>query len=249
MKEMNQLYEMMTNHTSIRAYTEAPVKEDDLHKIINAAIHGPSSINGQQWSVVVVKNQETKKKIADLTGGQVWIEKAPVFLMFVGDYYRTAKALAKQQQSFANMESIEATMVASVDAGIAFSSAMTMAESLGYGIVPIGSVRREPYQLIELLDLPEYVYPIVGMCIGVPAEKPGLKPRFPYQVMVHEEKYNRQIDQALTDYDQVIEEYMTQRTNGQDSRNWSQGVGAVYSRVYFPKVKGSLEQQGYTNTK
>lgn len=246
---MQNIYELMTNHRSIRAYQEEKVKEEDLKQILEAAIHGPSSINGQQWSVIVIRDQEVKKKIAALTGGQVWIEKAPVFLLFVGDYYRVSKAMKKQNESFENMASIEATMVASVDAGIAFSNAMNMAESLGYGIVPIGAVRREPDELIDLLSLPQYVYPIVGMCIGVPAEKPMLKPRFPYEMMVHEEQYQTDIDAALSAYDETVKAYMKERTGGKEIKSWSEGVAGVYKRVYFPKVKDSLTRQGYENTK
>lgn len=243
------LYEIMKNHKSKRKYKGQDVDENDMEKILEAARLAPSSINGQQWSVIVVKDEKKKKEFAELTGGQKWIEDAPVFLVFVADYYRTAIALEKENKEFKNIESIEAIMVSSVDVGLAFSNAMNMAESMGYGIVPIGAIRRDPEKVIELLDLPKFVYPVLGMCIGVPDEDPMKKPRFPIKAMVHKEKYNRDQEVLVDEYDETIENYMEERTEGQDVRNWSQGVSGTYSTVYFPKVYDSLKKQGFKNNK
>lgn len=243
------IYEIMKNHKSIRKYKDEDVKQDDLEKILEAAQLAPSSINGQQWSVIVIKDKEKKKEFASLTGGQKWIEEAQVFLVFVADYYRTALALEKENKEFKNIDSIEATMVSCVDIGLAFSNAMNVAESMGYGIVPIGAIRREPQRVIELLELPQYVYPVLGMCIGVPDEEPMKKPRFSKEAMVHEEKYNRDLKRLVDQYDKTIEQYMKERTNGEDVRNWSQGVSGTYSTVYFPKVYGTLKDQGFKNDK
>lgn len=243
------VYETMKNHKSIRKYKDQDVKQDDLDKILEAAQLAPSSINGQQWSIIVVKDEAKKKQFAELTGGQEWVANAPVFLVFVADYYRTAIALKKEGKEFKNIESIEATMVSAVDVGLAFSNAMNVAEQLGYGIVPIGAVRRDPEKVIELLELPELVYPVVGMCIGVPDEDPMKKPRFPKDAMIHQETYNRDLDKAVDEYDDIIKKYMDKRTDGKDIRNWSQGVSGTYSVVYFPKVYGTLKKQGFKNDK
>ena len=246
---MSQVYEVISNHVSIRKYKNEDIKNDDLDKILKSTQFAPSSINGQQWSVIVIKDKETKKKIAALAGGQEWIEQAPVFLIFVADYYRTALALKKENKEFKNIESIEATMVSCVDVGIAFSNAMNVAESMGYGIVPIGAVRREPMEIIKLLELPKYVYPILGMCIGVPDDKPMKKPRLPEEAVIHREKYNKDLEGLVNQYDETIKEYMNTRTQGKDIRTWSKGISSVYDKVYFPKVYPSLKQQGFTNDK
>lgn len=246
---MKDIYQLMTNHRSIRKYKEQEIPKTDLDKILNAAIHCPSSVNGQQFSIIVIKDKAKKDKIAELAGGQQWIAQAPVFLVFVADFYRVSQALKERDVVFANGESIENTLVGAVDCGLAFGNAMNMAESMGYGIVPIGAVRREPIELIEMLQLPPYVFPIVGMCIGVPDEMPMLKPRLPMEVMVHEETYHKDNQELIDQYNQIIKEYMTKRTDGQDVRDWGHGVSSVYKKVYYPKVKEALNQQGFTNVK
>ena len=122
------VFDTIKKHRSIRKYKDKDVKQEDLDKILEAAQLAPSSINGQQWSIIVIKNDETKKQFAELTGGQEWVAKAPVFLVFVADYYRAGIALKKEGKEFKNIESIEATMVSAVDVGLAFSNAMNVAE-------------------------------------------------------------------------------------------------------------------------
>ena len=92
---MNKVIESIQNHRSIRQYKEDAISDDMLHEIIQSAQAMPNSINGQQTSVIVVRDQETKNKIADIAGGQPWIAAAPVFILFVLDFYKTDLAAKK----------------------------------------------------------------------------------------------------------------------------------------------------------
>lgn len=243
---MNDVIKTLKEHRSIRNYTSAAVSEEHLKMIIECAIHAPSSVNGQQWSIIIVDDQEKKDEIAVLCGGQEWISKSSVFMVFLMDYYQIAKRMEEQGLPFENAASAEALMVGSVDVGIAFSNAMTAAESLGYGVVPIGAVRREPYEMIRLLELPQYVYPVLGMCIGVPEGEQALKPRLPFAAKVSHNVYDKEKSSLVHAYDKEIRDYLINRTGNPDSKTWSEAVGNIYKKVYFPKVKGSLCQQGFS---
>ena len=66
---------------------------------------------------------------------------------------------------------------------------MVAAESLGLGGVYIGGIRLNIEKLTDLLELPEYVIPLVGLSIGYPAEeKNDLKPRLPQSIVMHTNK-------------------------------------------------------------
>lgn len=244
---MNQVIETFMNHRSIRSYKEDMIKDDDLDMIIRAAQAAPSSINGQQVSIIAVKDKEKKAKIAKLTGDQSWIDQAPVFLLFAADFYRAKLAAEKNGVDLVITENLESIMVGSVDVGIAIGNAIGAAESLGLGIVPIGAVRREPMEIIKLLDLPEYVYPVAGLVVGYPKDNSSLKPRFPKEAVYHEEKYNRDLRDIIDAYDDEMSKYMEERTNGESNRNWSQTVSEIYKFVYFPKVSPTIKEQGYKN--
>lgn len=246
---MKNIYETITNHKSIRKYKDMDIPKEDLHKILNTALHAPTSINGQQCSVIVIRDKTKKQKLAELTGGQEWVEKAPVFLIFVADFARAAKAMKRNGVDIEITNSIESTLVGAVDCGIAFGSMMNLAEAMGYGIVPIGAIRNYPQEIVDMLKLPKYVYPIVGMCIGVPDEEAEVKPRFSFDTIIHEEEYKEIDDEEIDRYDEIIKEYMTKKTDGLDTRNWSQVMEKFYSYIYFPRVMEVLKKQGFDNIK
>ncbi len=244
---MNEIIQTLTSHRSIRSYKKDPVSKEYLDTIIRAAQAAPSSINGQQMSIISITEEEKKKKIAHLVGDQSWVEEAPVFLVFCADFYRTSVGLKMNGEEMAIIENIESTLVGAVDVGIALGNAIAAAESLGLGIVPIGGVRKEPEEMIKLLELPEYVFPMCGLVVGHPKDHSDLKPRFPKSAVHHEEKYNKDLEDEIKTYDKTISNYMKERTKGKESRSWSQTISKIYSHVYYPKVSDSIKKQGFKN--
>ncbi|MDK6405848.1 nitroreductase family protein, partial [Escherichia coli] len=63
------------------------------------------------------------------------------------------------------------------DAVLALHAMETAAESLGLDCVILGSILNNIPDLIELLKLPKYTYPVLGIAIGKPDQSPELKPR------------------------------------------------------------------------
>ena len=82
-----------------------------------------------------------------------------------------------EKESYA--DSTENFMVATIDTNPALASqnAALGAESLGFGIVYIGGLRTRIEDVAELLELPEGVYPVDGMCIGVADQETGISRR------------------------------------------------------------------------
>lgn len=244
---MNSTVKSILDHRSIRNYNNKPIEDDKLQAVLDCAQASPSSINGQQMSIVLIKDQSTKDKIAELTGGQTWISQAPVFMLFVADFYRAKLAADKAGEELVIAGNMEGTLVGSIDVGLAMGHAITAAESLGLGTVCIGGVRNNPDEMIKLLNLPEYVYPMVGLCLGYANEDsiPDKKPRFPQDAVVHTETYKHDLSDLLNGYDETIKDYMTKRTGGKDTRDWSHFVSSFYNRVYYPKVSGTLKDQKF----
>ncbi|MFA9398082.1 MAG: NADPH-dependent oxidoreductase [Clostridiaceae bacterium] len=246
---MNQVIETMKNHRSIRNYLDREVSEDIINELIDVAQAAPSSINGQQTSVIVIRDKQRKEKIAELAGGQHWIANAPVFLLFVADFYKVKLASEKTNKPLIITDSIESIMVASVDAGLSMQNVITAAESLELGIVPIGGIRKSPDEIIELLQLPEYTYPIVGLALGYPADNSKKKPRMPREAYRHDEVYNKEkLKDIIDKYDEDLSVYLKDIDRTQEV-NWSNQTMNVYQYVYFPKVYPSLKTQGFKNEK
>lgn len=245
---MNQTIRAIKNHRSIRSYLDKDIPNEMLTEILEAARSMPTSINGQQISIIVIKDKGKKEKIAEWAGGQPWIAQAPVFLVFVADFYKAYIACEKNGTQEVIHESIEGTLVGAFDGGLAMGAAIISAESLGLGIVPIGAVRRKPQEVIDLLGLPKYTYPLVGLVIGYPTDASAQKPKFPLETLVHVEQYQKDgVRSAIDEYDATMSKYYSDR--GDKETNWSKQVANAYQQVYFPEVYPTMKKQGFRNDK
>ncbi len=247
--KMNTITDLLRRHRSVRAYSDKTVSDELLDDLISAVQQSPSSINAQQTSLVVVRNTNTRKRISEIAGGQPWIAEAPVFITVIMDFYKTSLAGQKKGLQQKIHESLESTVVGSVDAGIILGNLITAAESLGLGIVPIGGIRNDPAEMIELLQLPPLTFPVAGLCLGYERGESYVKPRLPVSSFRHDEVYKTNgLQKTIEEYDQTLMAHWKEvgRNNGEP---WSDTVAGFYQRIYFPKVKPVLARQGFLNDK
>lgn len=242
---MNNTIDTMKNHRSIRQYLDKDVSDELINEIIKSAQAMPNSINGQQTSVIVVRDKKKKEKLAELVGNQAYVAKAPVFLVFVMDFYRTF--LAGEKTGFKQVihEDIEGILAGSVDVGIALGASVVAAESLGLGTVPIGGIRQNPEEVIELLGLPKYTFPMVGLAVGYPADESHKKPRVPFDSFKHNESYDtKAVEESIDIYDEQMSKYLNDIGRAEQEVNWSTFTSRIYQSVYYPKVKDAVTKQG-----
>ena len=97
---INQTIQLLEAHHSDRSFLADPVSDTILSQIIEAAHRGPTSINAQHISLVVVRDPAHRARIAEIANGQTWIAQAPVFITVVVDFYKTrlAAELAGKEQ-------------------------------------------------------------------------------------------------------------------------------------------------------
>lgn len=246
---MNETLKLLHTHRSERAYSDAPVSDADLDAIVEAAYRAPTSINSQQISLVVVRDAARRAEIARIAGGQPWIAKAPVFIVVIIDFNKTALAAQLAGQTQVIHESVEGFASSAVDAGIALGNLIVAARSLGLGIVPIGGIRRDPQALIDLLNLPPLTYPIVGVSIGHVETPAHQKPRLPITSFRHTEQYDATaLEPAIVEYDRTLTEYW-QSIGRSDGLPWSVNTAGAYSKVYFPETRPVTVRQGFLNDK
>lgn len=242
---MNETLKSLNAHRSIRSYSTAPVADEQLDAIISAVQHAPTSINGQALSVVVVRDPARRARIAELAGGQPWIAQAPVFLCFVLDYLKTRFACNKKGVEQATHRTLEGMLAGSVDVGIALGTAIAAAESLGLGIVPIGGIRKNPQQMIDLLGLPPLTFPMVGLVLGHPADPSRQKPRQPMAAFRHDEHYKTEgLPPLLDEYDETMKTWLKE-VGLEREGDWSQKVASVFQHAYFPDVLPTVRAQGF----
>lgn len=245
---MNEVMNTLLSHKSIRFYEERPVEEEILDQIIQATQAAPNWVNLQHVSMIAVKDKEHKEKFSELCGFQKHIAQAPVFLIFCADFYRTWLACRSKGQDFEGvMSRIDNLIVGANEVGIALGTAVVAAESFGLGTVPIGDVRLHALDMVRELNLPKYIIPMIGLCIGYPAESPGLKPRLPKEAVYFEEQYQPELDDILEQYDVAYADYLKERPSNSRVGNFTQHTADFYTPDYnhYPEVPELLKQQGF----
>jgi nitroreductase len=240
---MNQVIALLKNHRSIRKFKQAPISNEKVLSIIEAAGSASTSNFIQAYSVIRVTNKENRKQLAELAGSQTWVEKSPLFLVFCADLKRAEDACL-----FENKEMVsgftEQFLVATVDVTLAAQNAMIAAESLGLGGVFIGGIRNDPQKVCDILKIPKHVYPIFGMCLGYPDEEPEQKPRLPVNVILNEDYYpENQTD--LQKYNTICRDYYQARSSGSREDSWTRQISSMMSVPARTHMKEFLERKGF----
>ena len=193
--------EQIHQHASIRRYKPDPIPREMVESIVAAGQRASTSSNLQTYSAVAVTDLEMRTRLSELCGQQDFIRQAPVFIAWSADLSRLERIChmrGYQQVS----EHVESFMVATIDVTLFMQNAALAAESLGLGMCYIGAIRNQPEAVIELLELPRLVFPLVGMTLGWPDVEGRLRPRLPTRAVLHWERYNPEAEKdALLEYD------------------------------------------------
>lgn len=239
----NPVIAQMMQHQSIRKFTDQAIDQQIIEQIVLAGQAAASSSFVQVSTVIQVSHVEARQQLQIASGNQVYVGSCPVFLVFCADLKRNQDICA---QNGINMPTgyTEQALIASIDTAIMAQNVLLAAQSLGLGGVYIGGLRNQPQRVSEVLKLPQQVVPLFGMCLGYPAQDPGLKPRLPISAVLHQEHYQSLDPANLETYDQQLSEYYVQRTNGKLDTTFSQHIEKTLNKEARPHLLNYLHQQG-----
>lgn len=242
---MNTVMQTMLAHASVRQFTEQPVPAETLETLIRCGQAAASSSFIQAVSIIHVTQVEHRQQIAELAGGQTWVAAAPVFLVFCADLQRVNYACVKNDLGALEGHT-EHFIAATVDTALVAQNVLLAAESMGLGGVFIGGIRNNPQIVCDLLELPEQVYPVFGMCLGWPAQTNAVKPRFPVQTILHEDSYDlNQVKAQVDSYDQQMQAYYQSRGSNQRVSTWSAQTAAAIQKKQRTHMLKFLQTRGF----
>lgn len=237
---MTPTIDLLKSHRSIRAFTDKPLSADERTAIIDAAQSASTSSFLQCSSIVRVTDSAMRDTLVELTGGQKWVAQAAEFWVFCADFNRHLEICPQAQLGLA-----EQLLLGSVDTAMMAQNAMIAAESLGLGGVFIGGLRNNIGAVTELLELPTFVLPLFGFCVGWPDAEPDLKPRMPQAMLVHENRYQPMDRDALAAYDDQMRAYYESRGSNQRSEGWSELIQRLIVKESRPFMLDYLHSQGW----
>lgn len=228
---MNETIKNLLNHRTIRAWKEDPIPEEIMQTLFEVANRTSTSNGMQSASIIRVKDPALLEKIKDVST-QGYLATAPEFLIFLVDTYRNTKIIDERNNQLENKKpnyghDPDRFFQGWTDACLMAQSIAIAAESLGLGIVYFGSILNDQAKMIELLDLPKYTYPVVGLGLGYPDQEPQLKPRMSVDKKVFVDTY-----QSFDNYHDTLSEYDKEMQTYYDLRDANRRVDSFTQQVF-----------------
>jgi len=242
---MNPTIDLLTNHRSIRKFTDEAIDPDLFTRLIEAGQAAASSSFLQGVTIMRVTDPDKRAALREVAGGQAYVEAAAEFLVFCADLSRPMRC-CKAHGGTPAEGLTEQFIIATVDAALYAQNLVVAAESAGLGICYIGALRNDPAKVTEVLDLPKQVYPVFGLCLGHPAQDPEVKPRLPVGVTLKENSYS--IDgeeEAIAAYDEEMRTYYANRSANIKIQGWSDQMAGLLAKEGRPHMLAFLQSQGF----
>jgi len=186
--ELAWLRQVLTRRTH-RRYSDRPVSEPLLRLLLATAFSASSKSDFQQASVIRVEESLKRQSLAALVGEMPWIGNSPVFLVFCGDARRLER-IAELRGHTHNNGKLEGFFNAALDAALVLQTFMLAAETAGLGCCPISVIRNHADAVANILNLPDRVFPVAGLCLGYPAAPSHISMRLPLDVTLHTDRYD-----------------------------------------------------------
>jgi nitroreductase len=158
---------------SVRKYTSQDVTEEEVARLLRAAMAAPSAGNEQPWQFVVVRQRDTLRAITEFHEYAAMLLEAPVAIVVCGDL-----RLEKHKGFWVQ------------DCSAAVQNILVEATDMGLGSVWLGVHPRERRVagLRKLLGLPEEVIPLAVVALGHAGEEKAPADRYEAR-RVHHEKW------------------------------------------------------------
>ena len=121
-----------------------------------------------------------------------WIEAAPAFLVFLANGRRLPLIAGMRGKPFPNDHLDLFFNAVAGQRHRARDLPRVRPRRSGSAACPISAIRDHAAMVSALLELPERVVPVAGLCVGWPAEDGHITPRLPLAATVHHDRYRDQ---------------------------------------------------------
>jgi len=183
---------------SIRRYSQRPVDETLLNRLLDEACRTQTMGNLQLYSVVVTRSESIKQQLAPAHFNQPMVTQAPVVLTVCADFNRTSE-WACCRQATPGYDNLLSFMNAATDALLYTQTLCCLMDEEGLGYCYLGTTIYQPQQIIDVLQLPRLVMPVATLTVGWPDEQPPLTDRLPLRAIVHDDIYHDYTPEAIDD--------------------------------------------------
>ena len=190
-------FEVVTRQRACRDFTDEPVPDADVERMLGAATHAPSGENTQPWVFVVVRDDDVRAEIIELTR-RVW-SMARDDAMSRLDTRLASEVDSGFQRGFGGAP-VLVVVGADTTTGVhpravassifpAVQNLLLAANALGYGSALTTLTAAAGDELRAIVGLPEHVLPVAVVPVGHPVRPLGPPRRRPATDTTHRDRF------------------------------------------------------------
>ena len=188
------LFEAIDTQRSLRRFTDAPVPDAAIRRLLDAGRKAPSPTNSQPWGFILVRNPDTRRALAEIYA-KAWgfakqfygdpakakdepervmleatdrlaggLDEAPLFILCCLDRSRLGPMVTPDLATILEPSSAYGAVWAAVQ------NILLAARGLGLAALPTNLTRLLDHEVRPLLGMPEHVETVILIAIGHPAE-------------------------------------------------------------------------------
>lgn len=254
---MNPVIDVIRNRTSLRKFTNEVISDETKSLLFECGMLAPTAGNQMLYSMIDITDADIKEKLAVACDNQPFIAKAPMVVVYVADhqkwfdYYKMndVKGFCETKDSLSFEAPQESDLLlACEDAMCAAQNMVIAAESTGIGSCYIGDILENYEYIKELLNLPDWVFPITMVVFGYRNmdDKRRHVKRFDSKFVVFENKYKNLSEVELKEmYKEVDAKFNV--NNSVQAKNYAQQfynrkTGAEFSKEMARSVRVALKK-------
>ncbi len=166
--------EAIRTRRSIRVYTDQPIEEEKLKRVLEAGRLAPSAGNQQIWKFLVVRDKEARAKLAQAANGQAFVGEAAAVI--VGCAADTSRVMSCGHPAYL------------IDLAIALDHMTLAAVEEGLGTCWVGAFSEN--EVRKVLGIPDHVRVVELLPIGYPQSEPPARSRKAFDEVVVWEKWS-----------------------------------------------------------
>ena len=190
----NPVIESMLNRRSVRKYLDQTPSDEVIATVVRAGQQAPFA--SQLCSVLLTRK-----------GAPFG---APLWFTFCVDMHRMELIMARCGWTVVTND-LSMLLFGVQDVALMAENMVIAAESLGMGSCFLGSTPYRAERIQKQYGLPKRVFPLVELVMGYPAEELPIRPRYPPEFTLFEDRYPELTDAMITDAMRVMDEgYLAQ---------------------------------------
>ena len=175
------VFEAIATRRSIRKFTVQDVPMEILGIIMDAGRYAPSTNNIQNWRFVIVKNPESKQRLAEASLQQMWIAEAPVIIVVCAETEKIKRFYGVRGERLYAVQNCAA----------AIQNMLLTAHALGLAATWVGAF--DETMLARTIGIPEDVRPQAIIPIGYPDETVPAPTHYTLENVCYFESYGNRI--------------------------------------------------------